>query len=45
MLTVKPIDPLTLSFFYAHAWGQAVIGANFTGRPADYGFVEATLSF
>lgn len=44
-LTVKPVDPLTLGFFYAHAWGQGVIGANFTGRPADYGFVEATLSF
>lgn len=44
-LTVRPIDPLSIGFFYAHAWGQAVIGANFEGRPADYGFIEATFSY
>ena len=45
MLSLKPIDPLTVNFFYAHAWGQSVISANFSGTPADYGFVEMIVSF
>ncbi len=45
MLTVKPVDPLTISFFYAHAWGQSVIANNFAELPANYGFIEATVSF
>jgi hypothetical protein len=45
LLSVKPIDPLTVNFFYAHAWGQSVISANYSGTPANYGFVEMILSF
>lgn len=45
LLSVKPIDPLTINFFYAHAWGQSVIGANYSGTPANYGFVEMIVSF
>ena len=45
LLTVKPADPLTINFFYGHAWGQSVIGANYSGKAGDYGYVEAIVSF
>ena len=44
-LTVKPIQPLTFNFFFAHAWGQSVISANFVGKAANYGYVETIVSF
>jgi len=44
-LSVKPIQPLTFNFFYAHAWGQSVISANFVGKAANYGYVETIVSF
>jgi len=45
MLSVKPIDALTVNLFYAHAWGQSVISANYGGKSANFGFVEMILSF
>ncbi len=36
---------LTLYGYYGHAFGQAVISANFDGNNADYGYIEATVSF
>jgi hypothetical protein len=45
MLTVRPTAFLTFNGFYAHAWGQGVINQAFVGRPANYGFLEAIVSF
>lgn len=45
MLTVKPIAPLTVNVFYARAFGQSVIGANFEGKSGNYGFIEMIVSF
>jgi len=45
LLSVRPVEPLTLNVLYAHAWGQGTIGASFDGRSGDYGFIEAVLSF
>ncbi|MEW6273251.1 MAG: alginate export family protein [Thermodesulfobacteriota bacterium] len=45
MLSVKLTSCVTMNAFYAHAWGQGVIGANFAGRGGDYGFVEGVLAF
>lgn len=45
LLSVKPADPLTINFFYAHAFGQSVIAANYAGKQGNYGYVEMTLSF
>jgi hypothetical protein len=45
MLTVKPTNFFTINAFYAHAFGQGVINANFTGRGANYGFLEGIISF
>jgi hypothetical protein len=41
-MTWQPLDPLTLGGYYGHAFGGGVVGASFTGRDADYGFVEAS---
>lgn len=45
LLTVKPIDPVTLNFAYSHAFGQSVIGANFEGKAGNYGFIEMIVAF
>jgi hypothetical protein len=36
---------LALYAYYGHAFGQGIVSANFAGRNADYGYVEATVSF
>ncbi len=45
LITVRPIDAVTFNLFYAHAWGQSVIEANYARKPANYGFVEMIVSF
>lgn len=42
---VRPTAWLTFNAFYAHAFGQGVIDQSFTGRDANYGYVEAILAF
>ena len=36
---------LTLYSYYGHALGQGIVSANFVGNNADYGYLEATVSF
>lgn len=36
---------LTLYSYYGRAMGQGIVSANFVGNNADYGYLEATLSF
>ena len=36
---------LTLYAYYGRALGQGIVSANFAGTDADYGYIEATLSF
>ena len=43
--TVTPTDMLTLSMYYAHAFGQGIIRQAYIGQDADYAYVEATISF
>jgi hypothetical protein len=45
MLTVKPIDHVTMNFFYGHAFGQSILNQQYTGNQGNYGFVETILSF
>jgi hypothetical protein len=45
MFTVRATAFLTFNAFYAHAWGQGVIGQAFAGKGGNYGFLEALLSF
>ncbi len=45
MVSVKPFNHLAFNFFYAHAFGQDIINAQFDGKQGDYGFVEAIISF
>jgi hypothetical protein len=42
---VKVVEHLTASAYYAHAFGQSVVGATFSGRNASYGYVEMTLRY
>jgi hypothetical protein len=44
-ITLTPVDFLTIYSYYGHVFGQGVINQAFRGRDADYGYVEATLSF
>jgi hypothetical protein len=44
-VTYTPIAPLTLYAYYGHAFGQGVIAANYNGRQANFGYVEAVLKF
>lgn len=45
MVNYKPFDHLAFNAFYAHAFGQRVIDAQYTGQQGNYGFVEAIVSF
>jgi hypothetical protein len=36
---------LTFYTYYGHAMGQGIVSANFDGNDADYGYIEATVSF
>jgi hypothetical protein len=36
---------LTLYGYYGRAFGQGVVSSNFAGNNADYGYIEATVSF
>ena len=45
MVSLKPTSFFTVNAFYAHAFGQGVIDANFTGRGGSYGFLEGIVSF
>ncbi len=42
---VKVYERLSASAYYAHAFGQGVVGATFSGRSANYGYVELTLRY
>ncbi len=37
---VKLSDHLSASAYYAHAFGQGVVGATFSGKDASYGYLE-----
>jgi hypothetical protein len=41
-LTVTLLPQLTLGTYYGHVFGGGVVAKAFTGRDADYGFVELT---
>jgi hypothetical protein len=41
-LNVTLLDTLTLGTYFGHAFGGDVVGASFSGRDANYGFVELT---
>ena len=45
MLTLRPTEFFTVNAFYAHAFGQGVIEANFNGRQGNYGFLEGIVAF
>ena len=44
-LDVKLLDRLSASAYYAHAFGQGVVGATFSGKDASYGYLELTLRY
>jgi len=41
-VTVSLLETLTLGTYFGHAFGGNVVGASFSGRDANYGFVELT---
>ena len=43
--TLAIVRQVTLGAYYGHAFGGDVVGATFTGRDTDYGFVEMTLRY
>ncbi|WP_236102312.1 alginate export family protein [Methylotetracoccus oryzae] len=45
MLSVKPVDHVTVNLFYGHAFGQSILNAQYTGNQGNYGFVETVLAF
>ncbi|HZR82513.1 MAG TPA: alginate export family protein [Candidatus Binatia bacterium] len=45
MLTLRPASWFTVNAFYAHAFGQGVIQANFTGKQGNYGYLEGIVAF
>jgi Alginate export len=44
-LGVQATQNLLFNFFYAHAWGQGIIKANFVGNDANYGYVEMVFTY
>jgi hypothetical protein len=44
-LSWKAHEHLTLYGYYGHAFGQRVVAKSFVGDDADYGYIEATVSF
>lgn len=42
---ISATDNLTIYAYYAHAFGQGVIAANFADREANYAYLETTLAF
>jgi Alginate export len=44
-LDVKLHERLSASAYYGHAFGQDVVGATFSGRSANYGYVELTFRY
>ena len=44
-LNVTLLQPLTLGTYFGHAFGGAVVGETFSGRDANYGFVELTYRY
>ncbi len=44
-VTWRPTSYLKLYAYYGHAFGQGVIAANFLGRDANYGYLEALVHF
>ena len=43
--TTTITSQITLAAYYGHAFGGAVVGSTFSGRDADYGFMEMTLRY
>jgi hypothetical protein len=41
----KPLDYLQFNAFYAHAFGQSILSANYTGNRGNYALLEAVVSF
>ena len=44
-LGVQATQNVLFNFFYAHAWGQGIINANFVGNDANYGYVEMVFTY
>ena len=44
-IDVKLHERVSASVYYAHAFGQGVVGATFAGKDADYAYVELTLRY
>ncbi len=44
-VSYQPIGNVTLTAFYAHAFGQQILSSNYTSDQGDYGFFETTVSF
>ena len=44
-IDVQVVERLSASAYYAHAFGQGVVGATFAGTDASYGYVELTLRY
>ena len=42
---MQVVERLSASAYYAHAFGQGVVGATFAGTDASYGYVELTLRY
>jgi len=45
MVNLKPMDHLAFNLLYGHAFGQDIMGVNYTGKQGDYGFIETIVSF
>jgi hypothetical protein len=44
-LDAKLDERLSASAYYAHAFGQGVVGATFSGKDASYGYVELVFRY
>jgi len=44
-ITYTPLDVLSLYGYYGHVFGGDAVAASFPGDDADYGYLEATVSF
>ena len=44
-LGIQATQNVLVNLFYAHAWGQGIIHANFVGDDANYGYAEMVLTY
>ena len=45
LLSVQPVDHITVRAFYGHAFGLGILDQQFTDNQGNYGFVETVVSF